>query len=156
MRRFELQQDGSIVAHVEAAEIELLSTLARQTGDVIAAGNLDDPAVKRVLPDAYPDDAEASAEFRRFTQGDLAVRKRANAARLLETLEEVRSGELTLQSADVLPWLRALTDIRLVLASRLGIEADGDENRDDIEPMARDVYDWLGFVQNSLIEAIDA
>lgn len=156
MRRFERQPDGSLVAQIEEAEVALLSALARQTADVVAAADANDPAVGRILPDAYPDDPAASAEFRRFTQADLASRKLANAGLILETLDEVREGELRLQADQVPAWLRSLTDIRLILATRLGVEAEGDEDRPGVDPMMRDVYDWLGFVQNSLIEAIDA
>ncbi|WP_403024315.1 DUF2017 domain-containing protein [Salinibacterium sp. GXW1014] len=156
MRRFEPQPDGAVVAQIEEAEVALLSTLARQAADVVAAADFDDPAVGRILPDAYPDDPEASAEFRRFTQADLAGRKLANAGVILEALDEVREGELRLRPEQVQAWLRSLTDVRLILATRLGIQAEGDEDRPGVDPMMRDVYDWLGFVQNSLIEAIDA
>ncbi|MCW4384743.1 DUF2017 domain-containing protein [Salinibacterium sp. SYSU T00001] len=155
MRRFERQADGSVVAEIEDAEVTLLTTLTHQAAAVVGDADLDDPAVQRILPDAYPDDAEASAEFRRFTQADLAGRKLANAARILDCLERVDSGSLTLGHEDVTAWLRGLTDIRLILATRLGIETDDDLGA-SADPMMRDVYDWLGFVQNSLVEAIDA
>ena len=53
--------------------------------------------------------------------------------------------------------MRTLTDIRLIIASRLGIENDGDEGNDetDADLMMQDIYDWLGMVQGSLIEALD-
>lgn len=156
MRRFERQPDGTLAAVIDDAEIALLGTLARQVAEVVGGADLDDPAVRRVLPDAYPDDPEASAEFRRFTQTDLAGRKVANAERIAESLDGATAGLLRLDTVAAGAWLRGLTDIRLILASRLGIESDADAESDALDPVMRDVYDWLGFVQNSLVEALDA
>jgi hypothetical protein len=156
MRRFERQADGSFEATLDEAEVGLLSTLTQQSAAVVSGADLDDPAVRRVLPDAYPNDPEASAEFRRFTQADLAGRKTANAERMLATLEETSDGRLRLDAAAAQAWLRGLTDIRLILAARLGIETEEDTESEALDPVMRDIYDWLGFVQNSLVEALDA
>jgi hypothetical protein len=43
--------------------------------------------------DAYPDDAEASAEFRRFTADDLTTRKAANARRIIADLAAAAGSE---------------------------------------------------------------
>lgn len=156
MRRFEPRPGGGVSAEIDDAEIALLTTLAAQVAEVVGTGDLSDPAVRRVLPDAYPDDPEASAEFRRFTQADLAERKSAHAHRIIATLERTTAGHLALDEPEISSWLRGLTDIRLVLATRLGIVTEEDAERADIDPVMRDVYDWLGFVQNSLVEALDA
>ena len=54
--------------------------------------------------------------------------------------------------------MRSLVDIRLIIASRLGIEHDGDEGHADTDDdiMMQDVYSWLGMVQGSLVDALDA
>ena len=48
-----------------------------------------DPAVRRLLPDAS-DDVEVAAEFRRFTQDDLAARKVGRLVLLARMLDLVR------------------------------------------------------------------
>jgi Domain of unknown function (DUF2017) len=55
-------------------------------------------------------------------------------------------------------WLRTLTDIRLILASRLGIERDGDVGfRGTADSFRRSIeYQWVGYVQESLIRALSA
>ncbi len=65
--------------------------------------------------------------------------------------------DVAVEPADQQAWLRTLTDIRLIIASRLGIETDDDQGRTDTDEdmMMRDVYDWLGMVQGTLIEAIE-
>lgn len=157
MRRFEREPDGTLVALADADEAGLLSTLASQVAELVASADAADPALLRLLPDAYRDDAEASAEFRRFTAEGIGSRKVLNARTMIETLHGVaESGEVRLDPRSAGAWLRSLTDIRLVLAARLGIETEDDEDGRETDPIMRDVYDWLGFVQNSLVEALDA
>jgi hypothetical protein len=50
-------------------------------------------------------------------------------------------------------WVRSLTDIRLTIAARLGIETDDDVESGDA--VVRDLYNWLGFVQGSLVDCLD-
>lgn len=158
MRAF-IRSRGLFVAEFEPAEAELLSALASQVAQLLAerADGEPDPAIARLLPEAYPDDAEASAEFRRFTTDDLADRKIFNARQLAHDLAgasaatSVTKVQLGVQSASA--WLKALTDIRLTIANRLGIENDNDVGSG--EPALLDLYDWLGFVQGSLIDTVD-
>ena len=121
-----------------------------------------DPAMLRLLPDAYSDDAAASAEFRRFTADDLASRKASNARRIVADLASATGAtsatavKVDAQAAEA--WVRSLTDIRLTIAARLGIETDGDGGSRDPElqdPAMLDLYDWLGFVQGSLVDCMD-
>ena len=51
----------------------------RARRDRPAAPTPDDPALARLLPDAYADDEEAAAEFRRFTERDLRDAKARDA-----------------------------------------------------------------------------
>lgn len=109
-----------------------------------------DPALARLLPDAYRDDDTASSEHRRLTELGLIDRKIANANVVVATLgvEPVELDQTAAQS-----WLRTLTDLRLTLAARLHIEVDGDGGTGD-EAML-DVYDWLGYLQGMLLETIE-
>ena len=133
-----------------------------------------DPVVLRLFPDGYRDDDEAADEFRRFTERSLREAKANNAATVLASLEAVGSTDsskedvskrekvrLRLDPAAAQAWLRTLTDLRLALGTRLGVEegdeahweslADGDPRRH-----IHDVYDWLGWVQETLVRALSA
>jgi hypothetical protein len=128
----------------------------------------DDPVLQRLLPDAYRDDEAAAADFRRYTERGLRDTKIANARAVIASLVDggMADGEsadhqveVDLDAAQVQAWLRTLTDVRLALATRLGIEDDEhvwDEDSDDPVAVMHDVYDWLGFVQETLVLAIDA
>jgi hypothetical protein len=151
VRPFASAGAGSIVVRLPADECRLLRDLARQLPSVLAAGE-GDPALDRLLPNAYPDDEAAAQEFRSFTRAGLIERKLTNAGRVAATLPD-ESGTSDLTAADALAWLRTLTDLRLVLATRLGIEEDGDEGAPD--DMLRAVYDWLGSLQDSLLAVLE-
>ncbi|HEY0260609.1 MAG TPA: DUF2017 family protein [Lacisediminihabitans sp.] len=156
MRGF-TRERGGYRADFAPEEAAMLADLARQVAGLVESrsGRLD-PALLRLLPDAYPEDPEASAEFRRFTDDDLASRKIVNAGILAGSLAEAAAASaptrVRLDEETAQAWMRALTDIRLTLAARLGIEHDEDEGDD---PALRLVYDWLGFVQGSLVDAVD-
>lgn len=154
MKPFERAGDGTVSAGIERDEALLLQNLASQLTALLREGDGMDPAIVRLLPDAYPDDPAASAEFRRFTAGGLVERKIANAETLLVTLSySIETGMLRLDPQEAGAWLRSLTDIRLTLASRLGIESEDQAPSSDT--ILQDLYDWLGFLQNSLVEAVD-
>lgn len=174
MKPFRRARDGAIVAVFEREEAEIIARLASESAELVEAvrSGVDpasDPALLRLLPDAYPDDAEASVEFRRFTTDGLAERKALNAVTVVEALSAAggvgNSGgggsargrvEVRLDAQEATAWMRAIGDIRLVLASRLGIVEDGDDGdvHDDETALLRAIYDWLAFVQDTLVGAV--
>lgn len=109
-----------------------------------------DPALARLLPDAYRGDEEAASEHRRLTERGLVERKIANATTVITTLDLTPT---VLDQPAVQSWLRCLTDLRLVLAARLQIEEDGDPGHGDEQHLA--IYNWLGDLQGSLLAAIE-
>jgi Domain of unknown function (DUF2017) len=151
VRPFTAGSDGLVLLHLTAEECRLLRDLARQLPTVLT-GDEADPAVERLLPNAYPDDAAAAAEFRSFTRSGLVERKLTNAGRVAATLPDA-TGTSELTQTDAQAWLRTLTDLRLVLATRLGIEDDGDEG--DPDELLRAVYDWLAYLQDCLLAVLE-
>ena len=57
--------------------------------------------------------------------------------------------------------MRSFTDLRLALATRLGVE-EGDEEYwdalpdDDPRAQAHDIYDWVGYLQETLVHALSS
>ena len=129
----------------------------------------EDPVLARLFPTAYADDEAAAAEFRRFTEGALREGKAKAAGTVIDTLEdaglpdELREDGLTIDvemdEHTAQTWMRSFTDIRLALATRLGVE-DGDEEYwyslpdDDPRAQAHDIYEWIGWLQETLIGAL--
>jgi hypothetical protein len=123
-----------------------------------------DPALQRLLPDAYAEDDEAAREFRRLTDSDLRGAKREALQHIVDSLaagQPTRSGasRLVLDPASAAAWLPALTDVRLVLASRIGIDEGIDLERMAVERgTARfdeiALYDWLSYLQEAMVHAV--
>jgi hypothetical protein len=131
----------------------------------------EDPVLARLFPTAYPKDEESAAEFRRFTEGGLRDGKAAAAVAIIDGVEEAGlPPELTedglmidveLDEPTAETWMRSFTDLRLALATRLGVE-EGDEAYwrslpdDDPRAQAHDIYEWVGYLQETLIQALGA
>lgn len=135
----------------EASADPLEALLGMPDGEALRP---DDPALARLLPDAYSDDDPAgSAEFRRYTEGDLRAGKRANCTTVLTSLP-AGAGPLHLDRDQALAWLGCLNDLRLVLGSRLDVTDEPEPDpvdSDDPRAQALQVYGWLGWLQESLL-----
>ncbi|MDO5534573.1 MAG: DUF2017 domain-containing protein [Propionibacteriaceae bacterium] len=122
-----------------------------------------DPVVARLFPDAYADEV-AAAEHRRYSEEALRRARVADADVVLAGLAATREGAepLVIHERDADAWLKTLNGVRLSLAVRLGIESESDHA--ELERLsARDprtqlvsLYDWLGLVLESLLEALHA
>ena len=138
----------------------------------------DDPVLARLFPSAYTTDDEAAGEFRRFTEGSLRSQKAEGAGAIIDALEagglpdqlpqdeagapaERLEIEVELDLAAARTWMKAFTDIRLALATRLGVE-EGDEEfwwalpDDDPRSHVHDIYEWVGELQETLVRAVTA
>ena len=131
----------------------------------------EDPVLARLFPTAYQHDEEAASEFRRFTEGALRDGKAAGAAAIIDTLEEAGLPEeltedglvidVELDPGQAVSWLKSFTDVRLALATRLGVE-EGDDDfwlalpEDDPRTHVHDIYDWVGYLQETLVEALSS
>ncbi|GAA3528049.1 DUF2017 domain-containing protein [Aeromicrobium panaciterrae] len=147
--------------------------LAVQLGMGGSAIPPDDPVLARLLPDAYRGSDDDSGEFRRLTERSLTSTKVHHAETLIGSLidggltfevptadDEGDDVEVELGADAVQSWLKSLTDIRLSLAVRLGIENEEDamlvgESGDEAIVAMAEIYDWLGYVQETLIAALD-
>ncbi|MFN3865586.1 MAG: DUF2017 family protein [Demequina sp.] len=87
-----------------------------------------DPAVLRLLPSASRDDRDVADEFRRLTEHDLRDLKVARLRTMWEQLSE-DGPEWAVAAGDAMSTAAALTDVRLVLASRLRLDSDEDAER---------------------------
>lgn len=136
---------------LDEVERDLLVSLTTQYEEVLHDEDGDDTAHARLFPSAYREDAEADAAFRRYTLEGLVERKSANAGRIAATVSATRDGRIPLDPDSVGAWLPALTDLRVVIADRLGIRTDDD---DVPENQLGAVYWWLGELQERLVQAL--
>jgi hypothetical protein len=154
------EQGGSVSAEPSWAKDGPVGPddLAEMIGLTDNAKLPDDPVLARLLPDAYRDDPDASGEFRRYTEQGLRSGKTAAARTVLATLPP-GGGRIRLSEPEAQAWLRALNDVRLALGVHLEVTDDFDEQVAEIEPDDPrspyvDVYQWLAFLQESLVRAL--
>ena len=170
----EIKADGEqIVIHVETIEVKVLGDLANQLLDITSpdsevvknedplaaligidsqAAKPTDPISTRLFPDAYPDDPDASMEFRRFTERSLRDTNVKRAKRVLADLEG--RTKLTLNSDQWQQWVGFLNSLRLALGTRLEIDQESwNEERSESDPLYQlhELYDWLTWMQETLI-----
>jgi len=118
----------------------------------------DDEVLLRLLPNAYADQVDAS-EFRRYTESTLRQKKQAHAMVMRMHLKAAVDGVVELDHDSANAWLGAMNDVRLALGVRLKVE---ENSHQELELLAPDdpmrgvyaVYSWLGWLQDSLIDAL--
>jgi len=158
-----------ITAKFDPSDAKLMADLARQVAGLIAergdrGESGADPVLDRLLPDAYRDSPEDAAEFRRFTETELADDKIAGAISLAEAFDgedgasspTSRTVTVRFDLPQAIAALRSLTDIRLVLATSIGINYEGIPTATgEAIAVTYAIYNWLGAVQDSLVRAVD-
>lgn len=126
-----------------------------------AARHLLDPALARLLPPASEDE-DVAEQMRELTE---AAIRTAKGERLRSVWWDLQRGDtkVVVPHERAMAWAGALTDVRLVLAQRLGIEDAEDANRlESIAATSRDevtralatLYLALSWLQESLLEAM--
>ena len=149
------RRGGLLERRFTPAERRMIGNLARGVEELMAgSGELsgyDDPVLQRLLPNAYPEDPDAGAEFAQATRSRLAEAKSAGARRLVADLEAAPNGLVRLDDVAAVAWLKALGDLRLALAERVGIE----EVQRSVRTPQGMLYAWLTWLQGSLVEALD-
>jgi hypothetical protein len=146
---------GHARIRLEAVESALLTTLFDDLDGALQTLPDDDPVRQRLFPAAYPNDDEATDEFRLLTEDSLRDGK---AQRLGECRVELPSGEgeIDLDEEATQRWLTVLNDLRLAIGTRLDISEEDDPAIDPADPDAqlRAIYQWLTALQDSLVHTI--
>ncbi|KQU66561.1 DUF2017 domain-containing protein [Phycicoccus sp. Root101] len=123
-----------------------------------------DPALDRIFPTANRQDDQIAAEFRQLTEQGLRARKTENLDTAIAALAHLDDQKVSLDQAQAVALVVALTDVRLVLGERLGLKQDDDLElieeqvsslqEDDPAVYALAVYDFLTWLQETLAHAL--
>ena len=123
-----------------------------------------DPALERLLPTGHRGDPETAAEFRRLTEEDLRTHKSACLDTAMALIRGARGDKVRVAPEQSQAMLVAINDVRLLLGERLGLRTDDDAalldaylasaGDDDPAAYAVAVYDFLGWLQESLVQAM--
>jgi hypothetical protein len=152
----ELHDDSTM--YLDRAETELLRQLVAEMQGLLVAETIEEDAVvERLFPNAYesPEDERA---FREIVGDDLRREK-------LDALTEVRAAlgsdgpaNVTLSEDTATAWLTTLTDMRLAIGTRLDVTEETmsqDIDHEDPSSSSMLVLHWLGWVQESILEAVE-
>ena len=125
----------------------------------------DDPALARLFPDAYEQDAAAGA-FRSVTEQGLLNRKLQDAMDVTAALglgggapENGALVEVDISHATLPAWVRTVTALRLAIAARIGFGDQQDRSRllDDEETRGTVlVFDWLAAILESVLAIVES
>ncbi|WP_446220574.1 DUF2017 domain-containing protein [Micromonospora sp. IBHARD004] len=161
------RQGDRYVADLAPDEVRVLRKVASEVVGLLTDGfDHSDPVVGRLFPEVYPDDSASTAEFRRYTEGDLKTAKIDQAGAILAALPDSgeAGGEVRLDAEAAEAWLRALNDARLAMGVRLEIKDGTDLGEELDDAVAEDptssrvfqlsVYAYLGYLQESLLNAL--
>ncbi|MBS3692677.1 DUF2017 domain-containing protein [Rhodococcus qingshengii] len=150
-----------------APQDELAALTGLRTGN---SETPDNPVLARLLPDfqrtdpdkVAPDSddlddagANVNGALRSLHEPEIIDAKRESARMLLASLPEA-GGKVVLTQEQADAWLSSLNDVRLALGTNLGIDADTPESLepDDSRAPHLDVYHWLTWMQDSLVQAL--
>ncbi|ATL66035.1 oxidative stress transcriptional regulator AosR [Nocardia terpenica] len=123
----------------------------------------DDPRLARLLPDFHrpepgspdADRADINSALRSLHEPEIIESKVAAGTVVLDTLPAA-GGKIVLTPEQADAWLVALNDVRLALGTALGVDATTPDHLDPNDPRAPhlDVYHWLTWMQDSLLQAL--
>lgn len=117
----------------------------------------DDPAADRLSVPVYLDDPESNSEYWRWMGSDLDEGRRADRSAFAELVDaavvaDEETGGTVASRPEAEAFLRVLAEIRLVLASRMGVDVEDDYQR--LDDTQAEVLDVLAQLQLLLIEEL--
>ncbi|HLM29727.1 MAG TPA: DUF2017 family protein [Acidimicrobiales bacterium] len=143
--------EGRYLVRLRPNERVLVADLVGQLREQLLAST-DDPAVRRLFPPAYPNDAERDAGYQVLTRDEL-LEHRLSA---LDVVERTLDGN-DLDHAGMTAWMGTLNALRLVLGTRLDVDEDlPDLDRADPMAPAYAVYEYLGWLLSQVIDVLGA
>ena len=110
--------------------------------------------MERLYPPAYVNDDERNDEYRRLMRGDLTARRMTAIDVMEATIDEAR-----LDEEQLVAWMGAVNDLRLVLGTRLDVTEDPLEEQvaeDDPRAPAFSLYGYLGYLQEHIVQALSS
>ncbi|HEU4354505.1 MAG TPA: DUF2017 family protein [Actinomycetota bacterium] len=143
---------GDFRIRLPDAERELLRTLPQQLRDLLTTGDPTDAALQRLFPAPTRDDEAMNAEYERLTRGDLLEERLAALDTMERTLEADR-----LTEDELIAWLAAINDLRLVLGVRLDVTEETTVEDfaglpdDDPAVQMYTVYSYLTFLEDHVV-----
>jgi len=140
---------GDFQLKLPQVERDVLRSLPAQLRQLLGT---DDPALERLFPPAYRDDPLAQADYEEMVHGELISKKLTSIDVMEQTIDTER-----LTEEQLLGWLGAINDLRLVLGTRLEVTEEVYEEEmpdDDARAPMYAVFAYLGWLEGQVVEAL--
>lgn len=148
-RAFRTDRGGRVVGSLEPYEVVMLRGLVDDVVGLVRTEPGDNAAYARLFPPPSHD-AKTAEDLRGLIHDDLREAKLEAARTLLASLPD--DGDVSLDADAAEAWLTALNDVRLAIGTSIGVTEESYER--DPEDAAMHVYQWLSFLQETLVEAV--
>ncbi len=151
-RRLRRTKAGNYQLRLSKAERDLLRSLPGQVRELIDSTDPADPSVRRLFPPAYRHEENAEADYQSLMHDELLEHHRQALMVMEETIDADR-----LEEEQVVSWLSALNELRLVLGTNLEV-TEGAEPVNPNDPRAPGLalYGYLSWLEEQVIEALAA
>ena len=145
-----------------APQDDLAELTGLRTGNSVAPT---DATLARLLPNFYRAEADRegtqaqganmNAALRSLHEPEIIDAKLAAGSVILQTVPP-EGGKVSLTPEQADAWLAGLNDVRLALGTTIGIDADTPDELEPDDPRAPhlDVYHWLTWMQDSLVQVL--
>ena len=158
MAGFDRKSGGVVRAKFDEPEADVLRDLLSEMRILLEAElPREDPVTARIFPQAYSEPEDQSA-YQELIGGQLREHKLAALDSVRTALGEKGKVKITLEGEQIESWLAVLTDIRLAIGTRLDVTEetmDRELDQDDPDAPALAALHWLGWMQESILQAID-
>jgi hypothetical protein len=144
---------GRFALRITAAERDVLRSLPAQLRQLLTGQDAGtDPDLRRLFPPAYLDDPQKAAEYDGMVRDDLRAERLAAIEVMERTIDSDRLSE-----EELLAWLSAINDLRLVLGTRLDVPEDlseldmrpGDPRNESLA-----LYAYLSILEEDAVAAL--
>jgi hypothetical protein len=152
-RQIRRARDGSFEVKLPDEEREVLRQVLPQLRAALEGDVTADPGFRRLFPVAYADDPEREAEYRAMVGDELRAKRIDQVDTVLSTVDATR-----LTEEELLAWMGAVNDLRLVLGTRLDVSEETELTVDTEHPdaAAYGLYGYLGWLLELCVDAISS
>jgi hypothetical protein len=144
---------GRFALRITAAERDVLRSLPAQLRQLLTGQDAaTDPDLRRLFPPAYLDDPQKAAEYDGMVRDDLRAERLAAIEVMERTIDSDRLSE-----EELLAWLSAINDLRLVLGTRLDVPEDLSEldmRPGDPRSESLALYAYLSILEEDAVAAL--
>ena len=154
-----VRADDGIHISLDEQETGILRELAKEMRLLLEADiPAQDEVLQRLFPRAYEEEDDQKS-YEELIGSELRDVKREALRKVEEALGPSGPLDTDLPAADVDEWLRFLNDVRLAIGTRLEVDETkmGKEfDPNDPEAPALSVLYWLGWLQGTMLEELNA